>query len=309
MSITSVFLGTKTATAHFNLPTITHIACSPTGRRNLVTTSGKGLVLKPIFVTRNTRKCIIKERRKTDIGPILAVNSESSSEILSLSEVIKNFYRCINTEDKKGLEDLISSNCCVQDMTFPYIIQGKKEVMSLFIQLSESMGESVQFKLGTICEGDDLTASVMWHLEWKNDRVPFSRGCSVFQCSIEGDKLEIRNIQIITESPIKPGALAMALLKMVRSAFDEFPKAADWFLKRPHTILKAMLKIYNLFLAPIVNPILTFYITLWKLTTRVLGYAISFLHIIARFFTKDSSNDNDNDTSKLESDHDSTSLL
>jgi hypothetical protein len=39
-----------------------------------------------------------------------------------------------------------------------------QEVINLFIQLAESMGENVEFKLGTVCEGDELTASVNWHL-------------------------------------------------------------------------------------------------------------------------------------------------
>lgn len=81
------------------------------------------------------------------------------------------------------------------------------------------------------------------------------------------------------------------------------------FLKSPHIILKAVLNIYNLCLAPVVNPVLTFYITLWRIVARTLGYGISFLHIIARFFNKhSSSNDNDKDTSNLESEQGPSSL-
>ncbi|KMT12046.1 hypothetical protein BVRB_5g100050 [Beta vulgaris subsp. vulgaris] len=210
----------------FNLTALTNVR-SPIYRRNLQIPRGKEVVPEPIFGTRNAGKYVISHRWRPQITPpAVAANSESSFEILSLSDVVKKFYRCINEGDRKGLEDLISSNCRLEDSTFPYIIQGKKEVMSLFIQLAESMGETVHFKLGTICEGDELTASVNWHLEWKNDQIPFSRGCSVFQCSNEDGRLVIMNAQIITESPIKPAKLAMTLLKTVTSLINEFPDAA-----------------------------------------------------------------------------------
>lgn len=292
--------------SHFSPTSLTHVG-SPTSRRNLLIPRKTEVIFEPIFGSRNVKKCISRHR-KPKMGLTLAANSDSSYETHSLSDVVKKFYRCINAEDRKGLEDIISSDCHLEDSAFPYIINGKKEVISLLIQLAESMGENVHFKLGTVCEGDELTASVNWHLEWKEDPIPFSKGCSIFQCSNEGDTLVIRKVQIITESPVKPGILAMALLKIVRSLFDEFPRAANWLLKRPQTILQAVLKIYGLFLAPIVNPIITFYITLWKFMARTLGYFISFLHIIARFFNKDSpSNDIDKDSTSNDIDKDSPS--
>lgn len=36
--------------------------------------------------------------------------------------------------------------------------------MSFFTQLVDSMGENAQFRIGHICEGEDLTASVDWHM-------------------------------------------------------------------------------------------------------------------------------------------------
>lgn len=63
------------------------------------------------------------------------------------------------------------------------------------------------------------------------------------------------------------------------------------FLKSQQNILKAVLTIYNVFLAPIVNPLLAFYTTLWKVIIRLFGYVISILHLIARFFGRDSPND------------------
>ncbi|XP_021757546.1 uncharacterized protein LOC110722590 [Chenopodium quinoa] len=309
--------------SQFGLTSLTYIA-SPTCRINLHVPRGNEVKLEPNFGTKNLRKCISHQRKPGMSTTLAAADSEVSHEVHFLSDIVEKFYKCINQDNKKGLEDLISSDCHLEDSAFPYTIKGKKEVMGLLIQLAESMGKTVKFKLGTVCEGnDELTASVNWHLEWEESQIPFSKGCSFFQCSNEGDKLVIRKLQNITESPVKPGVLAMALLKMVRSVFDEFPKAAKWFLNSPHIILRAVLSIYALFVAPFVNPIITFYITLWNVVARTLGYVMSFLHIIGRFFKKKSSStdidkpsteidkpstDIANDTSNLETEQEPSSL-
>lgn len=110
----------------FNLTALTNVR-SPIYRRNLQIPRGKEVVPEPIFGTRNAGKYVISHRWRPQITPpAVAANSESSFEILSLSDVVKKFYRCVNEGDRKGLEDLISSNCRLEDSTFPYIIQGKK---------------------------------------------------------------------------------------------------------------------------------------------------------------------------------------
>ncbi|KNA22900.1 hypothetical protein SOVF_029520 [Spinacia oleracea] len=277
------------------------------------------LIPESIHQTWNLRKSISHQRKLEINPPLAAMDSDTSYQIHSLADVVNKFYKCINDNDRKALEDLISSDCRLEDSAFPYIIHKKKEVISLLVQLADSMGENVQFKLGTVCQGEELIASVNWHLEWKEDQIPFSKGCSTFQCSNEGDRLVIRKIQNITESPVKPGVLTMALLKMVRSLFDEFPKPAKWFLKSPHIILQAVLNIYGLFLSPIVNPILTVYITLCKIMARTLGSVMSFLHLISRFFnnnststdidTKSSSTNIDKTSPPTDTDNDDTSVM
>ncbi|XP_021754216.1 uncharacterized protein LOC110719561 [Chenopodium quinoa] len=306
--------------SQFGLTSLTYIA-SRTCRKNLHLPCGNEVKLEPNFGTSNLRKCI-SHQRKPRMSTTLAADSDVNHEIHFLSDIVEKFYKCINQDNRKGLEDLISRDCQLEDSAFPYTIKGKKEVMRLLSQLTESMGKNVMFKLGTVCEGnDELTASVNWHLEWEESQIPFSKGCSFFQFSNEGDKLVIRKLQNITESPVKPGILAMALLKIIRSLFDEFPKAAKWFLNSPNIILRAVLSIYSLFIAPFVNPVITFYITLWNIVARTLGYVMSFLHIIGRIFNKNSSSTDissteidkpstviANDTSTMETEQEPSSL-
>ncbi|KAL9246689.1 hypothetical protein vseg_020192 [Gypsophila vaccaria] len=252
-----------------------------------------------IFRSTNTRKYVLNQKRYLSVIPTSAAVSDSTPEVPSLSDLVRRFYTCINEKNLTELEGLISSDCFLQDSVFPHSFQGEKEVMGFISQLVESMGQNVHFRIGTICGGEELVASLDWHLEWKEDQIPFSRGCSIFQCTIEDDRLVIRKAQIITESPIKPGNLALGLLKILASLFDEFPQAAKWFLKSPQTIFTVASKIYNIFFAPIINPVLAFYVTLWRLIARLLGYIISVLHILAKFINQKSSNaDPDNSDSK-----------
>ncbi|KAH9618120.1 hypothetical protein KSS87_011995 [Heliosperma pusillum] len=245
-----------------------------------------------IFWLQKARKHILKHEKHLDLVPSFATQSDLIPLFPTVSDVIKKFYTCINEKNLVELDDIIASDCVLEDLNFPHSFQGKKEVLNFIGQLVQSMGENVHFRLGTICEGSELMASLHWHLEWMEDKIPFSRGSSIFQCSVEEDRLVIRKAQIIWETPFKTGELGLGLLKILASLFDDFPKAAKWFLKSPQTIFKVVFTIYNMLLAPIMNPILAFYVILWKLVIRLLGSVISTLHLIAKFFHKMSSNGN-----------------
>nr|XP_043614127.1 uncharacterized protein LOC122586084 isoform X2 [Erigeron canadensis] len=124
------------------------------------------------------------------------------------SSTIKEFFNCINEKNVKQLENYISSDCFFEDLSFPKPFKGKKEVVHFLDQLITGMGPNIQFHVGHIYEGNDnLTAGVNWHLEWKNKQVPFTRGCSLYTLTQEGERLIIRNAQVFVESPIKPGDL------------------------------------------------------------------------------------------------------
>lgn len=99
--------------------------------------------------------------------------------------------------------------------------------MEFFSQLIASMGPNIEFKIGLVSEGDDFTTGVNWHLEWNKKQIPFTKGCSFYECSTEGMKLVIKRARVITESPMKPGRSVLVLLKFLTSLFDTFPKATE----------------------------------------------------------------------------------
>ncbi|XP_042475587.1 uncharacterized protein LOC122057527 [Macadamia integrifolia] len=211
-------------------------------------------------------------------------NSEHQPSLLTPSEIIQQFYTCINSKDQKELRKLISNDCFFEEYSFSKAFEGKEEVMHFFEQLMESTGSNVKFNIERVCEGDELTVWAMWHLDWKEKPIPFTRGCSFYECSEHGQRLIIKKARVMIESPIKLGVLVLTLLKMVTYIFDNFPRATERFLQRPHAILNLLLNIYNIFFEPLIHPILDFYINLWKLVSQTLGYLLNILITISKPF-------------------------
>ncbi|XAR55085.1 hypothetical protein NMG60_11030468 [Bertholletia excelsa] len=219
-------------------------------------------------------------RRRLKMITSSTKNSDLSPDRLSASETIKQFYTCINDRDLKQLAGLVSKDCSFDDCSFLKPFQGRKEVMEFFGQLLASMGQNVDFKVELVCEGDDYTIGVSWHLEWNKIEIPFTRGCSFFECSMDEAKLVIKRAQVITESPVKPGGSALVLFKILTSLLDAFPKAAEWFLKSPHVLLQWIIKAYDMVLGPFISPFLAWYINIWKFIARLLSYALGMFHIL-----------------------------
>ncbi|OMO79573.1 hypothetical protein CCACVL1_13570, partial [Corchorus capsularis] len=163
------------------------------------------------------------------ISPIMSNNNDSDLILgpPSASDTIKHFYMCINDKNLKKLEDYISDDCYIEDCSFFNPFNGKKEVMNFFDLLIKGMGQNVNFVIEHVCEGDNFTAGVHWHLEWRQTTVPFTRGCSFYQFSEEGERLVIKKAVIVIESPIKPGGIVLVLLKNLTTIFDEFPQVAE----------------------------------------------------------------------------------
>ncbi|KAK2425939.1 hypothetical protein QL285_024665 [Trifolium repens] len=211
---------------------------------------------------------------------------KSGRNSMSPAEIVEHFYACINEKELQQLDEYISQDACFYDYTFIKPFQGKKEVMHFLQQLTAGMGQNVKFRVRNICEGDDLTVAAKWHLEWKKEQIPFTRGCSFFQLTKVEENMTIRGAEIFIESLIKPGSIVLTMLKTVTSLFDDFPNATEWFLRRPHAILIWMLKIYNIFVAPFLNPLLDGYIKLWSFMIRLLSYAFSAAMFISKIIFK-----------------------
>ncbi|KAJ7944955.1 Nuclear transport factor 2 (NTF2) family protein, partial [Quillaja saponaria] len=243
------------------------------------------IMLHGISFLRNTENYLCHDK-----GLYSVMASKTNSNIgptsTSPSNTVEQLYACINDKNLKQLGEYIAVDANFKDRSFPRPFEGKKEVMQFFEQLTESMGKNVKFSIGNICQGDELTAAVNWHLEWKGTEIPFSRGCSFFKCSKEGEKVKIKRAEVLIESPVKPGGLSLTLLKTLTSFFDDFPKAAEWFLRSPHAVLHRLKFIYNILIAPFVNPLLDGYIKLWSFLARLLGYAFNILVYISKIFFK-----------------------
>ncbi|XP_057449998.1 uncharacterized protein LOC130741196 isoform X2 [Lotus japonicus] len=239
--------------------------------------------LQSIGFNRNVLKKPWDRKRISAIAPNRDPKSEQNS--FSPAEIVDHFYTCINDKELRKLDECISQDACFDDYTFIKPFQGKKEVMHFLQQLTDSMGQNVKFRTRKILEGDDLTVAANWHLEWKKEQIPLTRGCSFFKLSKEGEIMIIR-AEVLIESPVKPGSIVLTVLKTVTSLFDAFPNAAEWFLRKPHAILTWILKIYSIFIEPMVKPLLDGYIKLWGFTVRLLIDAFKLLAFISKILFK-----------------------
>ncbi|KAG5539625.1 hypothetical protein RHGRI_019983 [Rhododendron griersonianum] len=224
------------------------------------------------------------KRRYTDHRLKVLSNSDIIPNPPSPFETIKQFYACINKKDLNQLGEFISDDCFFDDCSFYRPFQGKKEVMEFFGQLLASMGPNIEFKIRLVSGGNDYTTGVIWHLEWNEKKIPLTKGSSFYECSTEGTKLLIKRAQVITESPMKPGRSALVLLKFLTSLFDAFPKATEWFLDNFHLILQEILKVYKMVLRPFINPVLGWYIKLWKFTKHLLISTLKIFILISKIF-------------------------
>uniref|UniRef100_A0A7N0URZ2 SnoaL-like domain-containing protein n=1 Tax=Kalanchoe fedtschenkoi TaxID=63787 RepID=A0A7N0URZ2_KALFE len=215
--------------------------------------------------------------------PSVLLSSNSSDEpddSRKVSEVIAEFYRLLNEKNMDEIGSYITRDCQVEDLSFIDPFQGKKEVMQLVQQLTSSMGRYVKFSIGPVCEGDCLSAAVEWHLEWKNKRIPLTRGLSFFQLAEDENQLKIRKARFIIESPIKAGVFSLAVFKTLTALLDEFPKLAEGLLGTPHWVIVWILKVYNILVKPVIKSLLAGYINLWTLVTSLIGRTLKIALLI-----------------------------
>ncbi|KAL8498500.1 hypothetical protein ACS0TY_021726 [Phlomoides rotata] len=121
---------------------------------------------KPKITPQLTFMKNITERKSRKLFVIPPSNSIFDTNSLSPAQTIMQFYSAINNKRLKQLEELIAEDCFFEDYSFPTPFQKKKEVLHFLKQLITCMGEdqNMQFNVEHICEGNDYTASVNWHL-------------------------------------------------------------------------------------------------------------------------------------------------
>ncbi|KAM3263283.1 putative protein isoform X2 [Capsicum annuum] len=116
----------------------------------------------------------------------------TSMSTFSPANTIKLFYSSINNKDMNQLALLISENCFYEDFSYTEPFRGRKEILKFLGQLTTCMGKNTEYCIEHIYEGVDLTVMVNWHLEWNKKQVPFTRGCSCYELSRDGEELVIR---------------------------------------------------------------------------------------------------------------------
>lgn len=210
------------------------------------------------------------------------VNPDFVTGSFSPSNTIRKLYSSINNKDLNQLALIISEDCFFDDFSFPQSFQGKKEALKFLEQLTTSMGQNTEFSIDNIYEGVDLTAIVDWHLEWKKKEVPSSRGCSYYELSRDGEKLLIKNAQVITESSMTPKILA--LFNMVTSVYDYIRDVATRFVKSHQVAYQVLLNSYKFVVQPLISPILAWYKKLWTLALTFVGFSTKLVQFIIKYF-------------------------
>ncbi|KAL0913223.1 hypothetical protein M5K25_016667 [Dendrobium thyrsiflorum] len=213
--------------------------------------------------------------------------SDNMAEIFPSSPLInlvKNFYEHLNNKDMKKLNELLDSSCIFEDLAFPSPFKEKQAVYHFLEELATAMGQNVRFRIDDVYEEGKQNAGARWHLEWNERIIPFTKGCSFFYCSEKSSSLLIKKACVFVESPVKPGAIVLDLLRFVTLFFDKFPKLAVWFLEKPHVLFQFVMKAYKIFLEPLLLPILVYYTHLWKYAARLLSYAINLLQNVLKLF-------------------------
>ncbi|KAL6578835.1 hypothetical protein OROMI_009051 [Orobanche minor] len=146
---------------------------------------------------------------------------------LSPAQTVMSFYSAINEKNLKQVDEIIAEDCFFEDYSFPKPFRGKKEVLHFLEQLITCMGPNMQFNVERISEGNENSLGVNWHLDWNKIQVPFTRGYSNYSLSANVDNLVIEKAQVLIESPIKLGLVALSTEVLNESAHCVSTTAKD----------------------------------------------------------------------------------
>ena len=131
---------------------------------------------------------------------------------MGAKETVESMYAAINARDIEGAIACIDSDCVYQDLNFSRPFEGKAAVREMFEDTLGRVPEDFEFAIDAIA-GDDLAVGLMWHVELGGVPFPNTRGASFYKVSpVSGLIMFGRDV---VESPIKPGKVAFAIIKVV----------------------------------------------------------------------------------------------
>ncbi|XP_022955016.1 uncharacterized protein LOC111457092 isoform X2 [Cucurbita moschata] len=164
----------------------------------------------------------------------LRVSSLSSSSnnpvdtLQSASDVVRGFYDGVNRHDLASVEDLIAENCVYEDLIFSRPFVGRKDILIFFKKFNDSISKDLQFVIDDISTQDSSAVGVLWHLEWKGKEFPFSKGCSFYRLVVgDAKKRQIIYARDSVEPALKPGEMALTIIRGVTWLLERFPQLAD----------------------------------------------------------------------------------
>ncbi|KAK8944853.1 hypothetical protein KSP39_PZI007662 [Platanthera zijinensis] len=220
----------------------------------------------------------LKKIRYVDLAPKCRATTPGMGEPFPsspLTDLVKSFYEHLNKKDMKKLKEQFDSSCVFEDLAYPSSFKGEQQVHCFLAELSTAMGQNVRFRIDDVYEEGKQNAGARWHLEWDERAIPFTKGCSFFYCSQNATSLLIKKACVFVESPLKPGAVVLDLLRLITSFFDKFPKLAVWFLEKPTALFQFFMKAYKIFIEPMMMPLLLYYTHAWTYAATLLSYALS----------------------------------
>ncbi|KAG9458813.1 hypothetical protein H6P81_003321 [Aristolochia fimbriata] len=195
----------------------------------LIASSKFSFHLQPACTSRTPK---FAQRLKANVSSTrLPSSSSSSTPILSssASDVVKGFYGGVNSHDLVSVEYLIAENCVYEDLIFSQPFTGRKAILEFFQKFIDYISIDLQFVIDDISEEDSEVVGVIWHLEWKGKPFPFSKGCSFYRLKLINGKRQIIYGRDCVEPAIKPGEMALVIIRGVTFLFQKFPKLADYF--------------------------------------------------------------------------------
>ncbi|CAK9310930.1 unnamed protein product [Citrullus colocynthis] len=239
----------------------------------------------------NSKKRKANDRLSTDVklhfvSSCLKNDSFSclGSSANSPSEMIERFYKCINEKNLKELSSYISEGCLIEDSLFIEPIIGKKAALSFFEELTHSMGPDVKFRIHNIYERGVSGAGAIWHLEWKNMKIPFTKGCTFIDIRNE-ERKTIQKAQIIIEPQVKAGHLILAIMKLVTLLLAKYPAIPEWLIKvSQQRWVKWMSKICIILFKLLLDSFLKSYLTFIHLGAQAYTNVLKFLHYLIESF-------------------------
>ncbi|TXG50554.1 hypothetical protein EZV62_023078 [Acer yangbiense] len=241
-------------------------------------------------------KPFVEHRRYLVVSAINQIDVESSP--FSASDMIRQFYACINEKNLKKLDNYISNDCYIEDCSFPNPFQGKKEPKYKIFSGGYAVLQTTYDKHGSECEVQHRTCLRRGQIHsWGKLALRMETDTDSFHQRMQllrmlnrrrktKDKVESSGCDRVTNQTRRHSAGIQTLLKNLTSLFDDFPKATEWFLKSPNVILQVCLNIYMKLLAPFISPLLAGYIRIANFMARILALALNILYQILKIIFK-----------------------